>query len=362
MPEDAVQEQDEILVEETEESDTEEQDLLRYEIASYPSDMTLQVYNDKWNSNQIVIPPFQRGYVWDQVQASKLIESFLLGIPVPGVFLYKERGTNKLVIIDGQQRILSAVKFFQGLFEERRFRLKKVRSDWEGKTFEELSEPDQLQIKDSILRATVVQQLDPADNSSIYHIFERLNTGGLKLSPMEIRKCVYSGEFFSTLEELNLDHNWREILGRELPDKRLRDVEFILRILALRYHSEEYEKPMKSFLNYFMIEVNRKEGEDLDNAIDEIREVFTRACSSISNTLGEKPFHLRGRINLGLMDSVMTMFSFVDETDLPNIQPKYQELLSDQQYIQDVTQNTSDTAVVKNRFRRARSKLLTQDI
>ena len=86
--------------EKTEESEAEEQDVFNYQISSYPADITLKGYEDKWDKRQLTIPEFQRNYVWDQVKASKLIESFLLGLPVPGVFLYKDRTTNKLAVID----------------------------------------------------------------------------------------------------------------------------------------------------------------------------------------------------------------------------------------------------------------------
>ena len=190
--------EEELEIDPTEESEDEEQDLIKYQISYYPSDLTLQGYRDKWDSGQLDIPEFQRSFVWDQVRASKLIESFLLGLPVPGVFLYKQQKTNKLQIIDGQQRILSAIRFFEARFDERVFRLKNVHPTWEGKTYTDLSESDQYQLQDTVLRATIVQQLDPADSSSIYHIFERLNTGGLNLSPMEIRKCVYSSRLLHT--------------------------------------------------------------------------------------------------------------------------------------------------------------------
>ena len=92
-----------------------------YQITAYPADLTLRGYLDKSVAEQLLIPDFQRKYVWDQKRASKLIESFLLGLPVPGVFLYKNKGSNKLSIIDGQQRILSSVRFFQNPLEEKIF-------------------------------------------------------------------------------------------------------------------------------------------------------------------------------------------------------------------------------------------------
>jgi hypothetical protein len=349
--------EEELQIDPTEEPEDEEQDIIKYQITYYPSDLTLKGYKDKWDSGQLEIPAFQRDFVWDQVRASKLIESFLLGLPVPGVFLYKMQKTNKLQVIDGQQRILSAIRYFEGRFDDKIFRLKKVHPRWEGKTYDELSEPDQFQLQDAVLRATIVQQLDPADNSSIYHIFERLNTGGINLSPMEIRKCVYSSPYFSLLEELNTDDAWRAILGREKPDKRLRDAELVLRVLAMMHSWRSYDKPMKAFLNNYM--AGRKAIDETDQtSIRGDREAFSRVCRIVVEALKPKPFHLRGRLNLGVMDSVMTMASRIADDAIEDFARRFDSLISDEQYIKDVTINTSDTQAVMRRFQLAERILL----
>lgn len=342
--------------EETEESEESEQDVLNYQISSYPADITLKGYEDKWDKGQLTIPEFQRNYVWDQVKASKLIESFLLGLPVPGVFLYKDRKTNKLAVIDGQQRILSAIRYFKNEFDEKIFRLKNVLPKWDGKTYQDLTEADRFQLDDTVLRATVVQQLDPADDSSIYHIFERLNTGGINLNPMEIRKCVYFGQLISHLEVLNENENWRKVIVKEKVDKRLRDVELILRILALYENWNDYSKPMKGFLNSFMANINKLTGDDLTQKIDSLSQRFLNACVVIENYLPEKPFHLRGRINYAAMDSifvtVMSMDSFPDDLDV-----RYKRLIEDEDYIKAATINTSDDSTLHIRFTKAQEIL-----
>lgn len=86
----------------------------RYEIVTYPADFTLENLVAKYRKGQIRIPGFQRKFVWRLPQASKLIESFLLGLPVPSVFLYTDPEDNTLQVIDGQQRLLSVVYFFEG--------------------------------------------------------------------------------------------------------------------------------------------------------------------------------------------------------------------------------------------------------
>lgn len=336
----------------TEDTEEQEQDVFAYQISSYPADITLKGYLDKWNSGQLTIPEFQRNYVWDQVKASKLIESFLLGLPVPGVFLYKDRKTNKLAVIDGQQRILSSIRYFKNEFDEKIFRLKNVLPRWEGKTYEDLEESDKFQLDDTVLRATVVQQIDPEDDSSIYHIFERLNTGGINLNPMEIRKCVYFGRMFSSLERMNEDENWRKIIAKPNIDKRLRDVELVLRCLALHYDWKSYEKPMKGFLNSFMAKTKKMNDEELEKVISELESKFLSACQKIEGHLVDKPFHLRGRINYAALDSIFNAFAVMSEVP-KDINERYEKLISDKEFIDTATINTSDDKTLYIRFQRA---------
>jgi hypothetical protein len=325
---------------------------------NYPADFTLKGYLDKWTEKpvQLKIPSFQRKYVWDLVKASRLIESFLLGLPVPQVFLYKERKTNHLLVIDGQQRILSAIHFMQGVLNEKVFRLKGVASQWEGKTFTELDEAEQIQIKDSILRATVVQQLDPADNSSIYLIFERLNTGGVNLTPMEVRRCLSEGSFLDMLEELNKDQNWRKILGQQAEDKRLKDLEWVLRILALGEGWSTYQKPMKRFLTSFLIQ-KKKEALSTENML-EISTLFCSATSHVIKTLGAKPFHLRGRLNVSVLDACMVATMHSIKNGAPFSVQSFASLKEDKAFIAAASVSTSDEKVLRERFQLAQKYLV----
>lgn len=346
-------------VQETEEAEEREQDNISYEINYYPADITLKGYLDKEESKQLVFPDFQRQYVWDQVRASKLIESFLLGLPVPGVFLYKERDTNKLKIIDGQQRIMTAIRFFKGQFGDVAFRLKNVNDKWVGKKFEDLLESDQFQLHDSVLRATIVQQLNPKDDSSIYHIFERLNTGGLNLSPMEIRKCTFAGDMMKMLEELNTNSEWRLLIGRKIIDKRMRDLEWVLRILAFHKHGAHYKKPMKKFLNNYLIESNKLSKVELAKEIIKTKEVFVHTCKFILEKLGKKPFQVKNRFNYAVLDSVFCICIEAVEKGIQDIKLRCDKLKEDNDFIANVTANTSDQAAVVKRFEKAREYLLS---
>ncbi|MFO1239943.1 MAG: DUF262 domain-containing protein [Sphingomonadaceae bacterium] len=333
-------------VEPTEDSPEDEQEpKLEYELMNYPADITLGGYVDHWDRNELTVPDFQRKYVWDRIKASKLIESFLLGLPVPGTFLYKERVKAGYLIIDGQQRITSVVRFIKGVFDESVFRLKNVHPRYEGRSYFELSEDDQFKLKSSTLRATIIQQINPDDDTSIYQVFERLNTGGVNLNPMEVRQCVSYGPFVAALKKMNEDADWRAIIGQNKPDKRLRDVELVLRCIALSEKGDKYEKPMKGFLNKYM--EDRRGDQNYDSLIDN----FQRSSAYVLSHLGEKPFHLRGRLNYGALDSIMS--AALADVAPDNLHERFVKLLQDELYNQAITYNTSDESVVETRLAKA---------
>lgn len=333
-------------IEITEESPEDEAEpTLEYEIMNYPADITLQGYVELDDRKELIVPDFQRMYVWDSVKASKLIESFLLGLPVPGVFLYKEKSKPGYLIIDGQQRIVSLIRYIRGLFEDKKFKLRNVDPRYNGLSFSDLSEDEQFKFKGQTLRATIIQQINPNDDTSIYHVFERLNTGGVNLNPMEVRQCVSYGPFVSTLKEMNNTPSWRKIIGKPKIDKRLRDVELVLRCLALTECHSNYEKPMKGFLNRYM-ELRRGEGD-----FSSLKDNFKRSCDYVLTELGEKPFHLRGRLNYGALDSVMAAVLADIATD--DLKKNFAALRKDAEYDDAITYNTSDEAAVKSRLSKA---------
>lgn len=335
------------VVEETEESAEDEQEpALEYEIMNYPADITLGGYVDLWDRNELKVPDFQRMYVWDRVKASKLVESFLLGLPVPGTFLYKEREKPGYLIIDGQQRILSLVRYIKGQFDESTFRLKNVDPRYAGKSFADLSEDEQFRFRGLTLRATIIQQINPHDDTSIYHIFERLNTGGVNLNPMEVRQCVAYGPLVKALKVVNDHPAWREIIGTPKPDKRLRDVELALRCVAISENSADYEKPMKGFLNKYM-ENNRGKDDNYSALIGNFKE----SADYVVASLGAKPFHLRGRLNYGALDSIMAWVLAGIRPD--NLAERFAALRQDEDYIAAISFNTSDESVVETRLSRS---------
>ena len=204
---------------------------VRYEISSYGADYPVDGLVKRISRGDIYVPEFQRGFVWTHAQSSRFIESLLLGLPVPGIFLFKEPETQRLVVVDGQQRLRTLQTYYHGIIRGREFALRGVSEELNDLTYKSLPEDDRRRLDDAIVHATIFQQEDPQDDlSSIYLVFERLNTGGTPLVEQEIRSCVYPGPFNDLLEELAAHPKWREIYGS--PSTRGKDQEIILRFLA----------------------------------------------------------------------------------------------------------------------------------
>lgn len=326
-----------------------ENEEFRYSITSYGADYTLDSIVSRIETEKIYVPPFQRQYVWTHIQASKFIESLILGLPVPGVFLSKENETGRLLIVDGQQRMLSIANFYKGVFGEKKFRLKNVQPDLEGLTYDTLKEADRNRLDDSILHATVIKQETPDDDeSSIYMVFERLNTGGTPLQPQEIRACIYYGPFNEFLSELVAQPAWREIFG--LSNKRMKEQELILRFFTLYFHYEEYKKVLKSSLNKFMGTNRRFERyskEDLES-------LFTNTINIIYQALGKNAFRIGNRLNAAIFDSVMIgvakRFITNPVLDSERLKITYDSLITDATYLTYVQSGTSSEASVKGRI------------
>lgn len=331
----------------------------KFEIVTYPTDFTLEGLVNKYKKEKIKAPGYQRKFVWTIKQASRLIESFLLGLPVPAIFLYTEPAENNVqLVVDGQQRLLSIYYFMEGYFGEPKggrrtvFSLKGLNenSPYLGKTYSDLEETDEgafNRLNDAVLRAFVIKQLDPKDDdSSVYHIFERLNTGGTQLVGQEIRNCIYFGAFNTSLIDMNQMSEWRLIFGKPIEDKRQRDVELILRFLALSKRGEEYTKPMKQFLSDFM----RNHKKDCEDDIVKFKNIFEKTTKAVLISLGARPFHIRAGLNAAAFDSVYTAFSHHLDKIPEDIRKRYDALLENIEFNEATKGATTDNEIVKRRI------------
>jgi len=257
-------------------------------IVTKSTDPEVESLYGKYKRGKLILDPdFQRRFVWDKVKASRLIESALLNVPLPIIYLAEEPN-GKESVIDGQQRLTSFFSFIDGKLPNGEvFRLTKLNvfSELEKKTYKDLDEELQDRIRYHQIRAiTILHSSDPALR---FEIFERLNRGAVPLNDMELRNCVYAGNYMNVLKDMAQEPDFMELMGFKTQNQRMQDVELVLRFAAF-YHSTylKYKGPMKSFLNQDMQNYRYITKEDADK----LKAAFKNGLQIVKSLFGPHAF------------------------------------------------------------------------
>ncbi len=343
--------------EDTKEADT-------YESGSiYPYDMPGEVdirenphtvfdWMRKLNRKQLIIDPeFQRNLVWKHEQKSKFIESVLLNIPIPPLYVNQDK-TGKYIIVDGLQRTSTLSEFINN-----RFKLTglEVLTDLNDRTFSDLGPTLQTKFEDKKLWIYVIKPSVPLP--MVYDIFHRINTGGTQLTRQEVRNCFYIGPATRLLKELSEQEQFRQAIDGGISPKRMKDREAVLRYLAFRIfgYKTNYKNDMDAFLGEAMKKINHME----DKKIDNLRRDFERVMKLTYDFFGDRNFRLptastRGRVNIALLESVSYFFALKSDAFLQKHKKKilknYEILLKNPIFIDAIRYSTGDTRRVRNRF------------
>jgi uncharacterized protein with ParB-like and HNH nuclease domain len=377
--EDYVDEEDEVQINE-------------YDITATPNDFNVSTLFNFVESGAVRIPGFQRNFVWDRARSSKLIESLILGLPVPQLFLY-EQSRNRFLVIDGQQRLMSIYYFIK-----KRFPLKEKRSELRTIFDEKGTIPDEVLHDDSYfetfslrvpeklpnhknkfkglnyatlgdyktqfdlrpLRNVVVKQNAPSDDdSAIYEVFNRLNTGGVNLEPQEIRTSMYHSKFYDTLYRLNGLSGWRKLLRSEDSDLHMKDIEILLRGFAMLIDGENYSPSMVKFLNQF----SRKCKAHDDGQNEYLRNLFVSFLYACADLPEDAFLNKRNkRFNIALYEAVFTatnQSAFKERREIKgNVSADQVAMLeSDPEFTKASLEGTTRTTNVETRLRRAKAMI-----
>ena len=360
-----------------------------YDITATPNDFNVMTLYSFVESGAVRIPGFQRNFVWDLGRASKLIESLILGLPVPQIFLY-EQERNRFLVIDGQQRMMSIYYFIKMRFprKEKRVELRSI-FDKEGRIPEDVLhdnayfQPFNLRLPERLprhdnrfkglnyatlgdcktqldlrpIRNIVVKQNVPSnDDSSMYEVFNRLNSGGINLRPQEIRTSMYHSSFYEMLYRINADTRWRKILCWSEPDLHMKDIEILLRGFAMLIDGSDYAPSMVKFLNHFSKECQSHS--DQQNAY--LRDLFLSfldACGDLpQNAFINKK---NNRFNIALFEATFAAScqkAFKERRTLEGVlEPQRLHALKDDQDFQSASvEGTTRTSNVQKRIDRAR--------
>lgn len=302
------------------------------------------------NGDIILNPEYQREYVWDETRASLLIESILLNVPIPVVYV-SEDDDGCWNVVDGLQRLSSISRFMNNEFALRGL---EVLPDLNRLRYHKLNPKASRILRNGIIRIILIFKESHPDIK--YEIFMRLNKGAITLSEQELRNCLYRGTFNQLLHKLREHPSVLKIFQRKEKHKRMSDAELLLRhfMVSEGYSTssmsvDNYTGNMRSSLNGFMRKKQDADEQEIGrlernciSTIETCLEIF--GDDALQRVDDEGDFD--GRINRALMDSVLACFKLHDEADLKakkkEIKNGLRKLFEDEKFVDSITVRTSE--------------------
>lgn len=310
----------------------------------------------------ILDPDYQRNYVWDNKKASLLVESILINVPIPLIYVSEEEN-GEWSVVDGLQRLNSLSRYYNGDFKLSGL---EVLTELNGLKYEQLNSKAQRVLNSGNLRIVTISY--ESHQEIKYDVFMRLNRGSVKLKEQELRNCLYRGSFNDFLKKIAKNKEFLQILKLKEPHKRFDDIELVLRYLALsdNYDIEKgevlnYKATMKSFLNYYM-DLNKKTNDLRMSAFsDKFNDTIFKVVSVFGMNAFRKPYIEDGNImyennvNRALMDCIMVGFEFFSQDILIKNKETIIFLLAnllknDEKFESAITLGTSDKRKINYRI------------
>lgn len=300
--------------------------------------------------NFVMIPEFQRDFIWPQDKQSKLIESVLMRIPLP-VFYLAEDQAGRMIVVDGLQRLSTFESFFNN-----KLRLKLPgQPDLHKKRFKDLSPKLQNRVEDCNLTLYVIDAKVP--ERARLDIFERVNSG-VPLTRQQMRNSLYMGPATRFLKEEAATDDFLDATGRSLRTTTMRDREFVNRFCAFQLVPlNEYKGDMDEFLADALERMNKLPPDRLT----ELSVEFRTGLRNNYNVFGKHAFrkHIQGQddcsvLNASLWDVMTTGLSRYDEQSVKSradaIRTAFYALMHDDHFTDSVTYSPNSTKNVKHRF------------
>ncbi len=312
-------------------------------------------------------PDFQRNFVWKQKQKSELIESVIMGIPLPLIYLAETMEGN-LVIVDGRQRLTT---FFH--FMDNKFALNglKILPDLNGCRFSDFEEDKKKRkfatdIEDFQLVIQIIKY--PTPDRVRFDIFDRVNRGGTPLNNQEMRNALYQGKSTRLLSSLAESEQFQNATGKSISPTHMKDRYIILRAVSFWMWREgklknsdgeeiKYRSDIEEFLGYAMEQLNRAS----DQEIETIQEIFLEEMLVIYDILGEDAFRIptenkkRRPVSMILFESLFYFFRLImkdsEGLDPSDITKAVQEIMEDSVFLEALTYNVDSAVHVEERFR-----------
>ncbi|MBK8174826.1 MAG: DUF262 domain-containing protein [Rhodospirillales bacterium] len=322
-------------------------------LVTQPFDFIVSSIEQQIKDGSLVLQDhFQRRRVWDDTKASRLIESLLLNVPIP-VCYFAESEDGAYSVIDGQQRLTSIYRYLTNQFSLRGLR---VRPEINRKRFVELDPSDQRLIRTRTIRCIALQKESNPDIR--FDVFERLNSGSVKLTAQELRNSTYRGRLNALIRELCEDKLFQKLRGASGLDKRMRDAELILRFFAFHYAPSAYKGYFAPFLDNYLASGIRMSDVDIERH----RTLFLETIQKVEDVFGDKAFrrfdkngNAENQINRAIYDVIMLTFARIDKGALEGSKSELVRTFcemcnNDKVFFDAIIQATRDKTRINNRL------------
>ncbi len=318
-------------------------------------------YTKKDYRNQIILDSeFQRGEVWDRKQQSELIESVLMGLPLPLMYFYEDKNAN-LIVVDGRQRLTA---FFKYMNNEYKLSDLKILYELSGKKFDELEPILQSKLEDYQLMIQVIKP--PTPDTIKFQIFDRVNRGGTPLNNQEMRNALYQGNSTTLLKKLAESEEFLNATGKGISPKRMKDRYVILRSIAFYLLRKdilttdegklvEYKGGLDDLLGKTMEFLNMKDQVFLKR----LEYDFLNAMKLTSQVLDENAFRLtktnkrKSPINMNVFEvwTYLMILLLNRDVDYILIRESYQELINDKNFLDSIASHRDSSKKVDVRYK-----------
>ena len=311
-------------------------------------------------------PDFQRNEVWSTRQKSELIESVVMGIPLPLIYL-AETMEGKLVIVDGRQRLTT---FFRYLDNEFSINGLKIMIELNACKFRDLENDAKkskyaTEIEDFQLVIQIIKY--PTPDRVRFDIFDRVNRGGTPLNNQEMRNALYQGPATKLLNELAASDAFKDATGHSVSPLHMKDKYIILRALSFYLWKKDilkkkngekvvYRSDIEEFLGYSMEYLNWVD----DDSREDLKSLFFKAMKRCYDTLGENAFRIptdsgrRRPVSMTLFESLFYFVTLIEEKqrELPEGAERkaLDDMLEDAVFLDALTYNVDSAVHVQNRF------------
>lgn len=311
-------------------------------------------------------PDFQRNEVWSTRQKSELIESVVMGIPLPLIYL-AETMEGKLVIVDGRQRLTT---FFRYLDNEFSINGLKIMTELNACKFRDLENDAKkskyaTEIEDFQLVIQIIKY--PTPDRVRFDIFDRVNRGGTPLNNQEMRNALYQGPATRLLNELAASDAFKDATGHSVSPLHMKDKYIILRALSFYLWKKDilkkkngekvvYRSDIEEFLGYSMEYLNWVD----DDSREELKSLFFKVMKRCYDTLGENAFRIptdsgrRRPVSMTLFESLFYFVTLIEEKqrELPEGAERkaLDDMLEDAVFLDTLTYNVDSAVHVQNRF------------